>query len=179
MKKYNEALLPIVEKVNVKAFKIASMLSILGMILIGLSVVFLEVGTIRTIGVTIGVIMIGLPFILRFFIDKDQNIGVIRFTDKELLTKLKGEESKSFSIDDIRVLKYEIIDYEGETKAIDLLRSSSRMNVRSGTDNTVFWETDDDEFYYKFKLGSELAKRKALYFLKLFEGEISDIHNTN
>jgi hypothetical protein len=138
MNKYKEAILPIIEDTNVKAFQIASLLSILGLIILGCSVGLLEVGTFRYIGVAIGLIFMALPFALRFVIDKHKTIGAIKFTEFEILIKLTNEEPKTFDTQKLAIFDFNIIDYEGETKARDLVRTSSTMNVRSGAENAVF-----------------------------------------
>lgn len=169
MSNFKEVVLPIVEEVNVKAFQIAGYLSLLGIIVLGCSVGFMEIGTFRTIGVVIALIFMVSPFALRFVIDKHKKIGIIRFSEGEILTKLKDQEPKIYEVNSIDKIEFNIVDHEGETKAKDLVRTSTRMNVRTGAENTVYWKFKDEDFHFKFKLENELGKRKALYFLKKFD----------
>jgi hypothetical protein len=161
-----------VEDANVKIFQAASIISIVGIALLGCSVGFLEVSTLRTISVIIALFSMGLPFALRFIVDKHKKIGVIRFSELEILTKLHGGDPIIHDVSKIEQFEFNIIDFEGETKARDLIRTSSTMNVRSGADNQVLWKINNEEHHHQFKLESELQKRKILYFLKSIEKQV-------
>ncbi|MFK7787030.1 MAG: hypothetical protein AB8B56_18055 [Crocinitomicaceae bacterium] len=172
MSTYKEIVLPLVEEKNAKAFRTADLLGLVGLIVLGCSLGLLQIGTFRTVSVILALILIAAPFLLRFLIDKHRKIGVIRFSNNEILTKLKDEEPIIFEIGALTAFEYQIVDYEGETKASDLGRTSSSLNVRSGSENSVYWKMDQTEFQYQFKLRSEVEKRKALYFLKSIENEV-------
>ena len=165
MNKYKDVILPIVEKANTKAFKVATIVSVVGIAILACSVGLLEVGAVRTTGVVLGLVFMVSPFALRFIIDKHKKVGVIRFSDHEILTKLKEDEPRIFDVAKFEQFEFTIVDFEGETKAIDLVRSSSTMNVRSGAENQVFWIIDNKEYLYEFKLTSELQKRQVVHFL--------------
>ncbi|MDG1333224.1 MAG: hypothetical protein P8P74_12895 [Crocinitomicaceae bacterium] len=172
MNKYKEVILPIVEEANSKIFNFAAVLSVMGIAVLASSVGFLEVSTLRTIGVITGLGLMVLPFALRFVIDKHKKIGVIRFSDQEILTKLNGDEPRIFDVTKFEKFEFTIVDFEGETKAIDLVRSSRTMNVRSGAENQIFWIFDNEEHLHQFKLSSELHKRQVVQFLKSIQNQM-------
>jgi len=144
MSNYKEAILPIVKEANTTVFKSAQVASLFGIVILGLSVWLLEVGSLRTAGVVIGLLFMGLPFLLRFFIDKHKEIGLIRLTEGEILTKMKGSEPVVYPIDE----------------------TSSRMNVRTGAENQITWISKGKLIAVEFKLENELQKRKSIYFLE-------------
>lgn len=176
--KYKEVAISLIKEVNNSIYKKARILSFFGIIVLGCSVGFFEVGTIRSIGLILALVLIILPFALSFFLDTHANIGVIRITDKEVIIKLNQENSVILEINKLDKFEYHIKDFEGETKGQDLLRASSRMNVRTGTDNQIMLKHNDIEYQFLFKLKSELQKRQAIYFFKHIENQMIKEHTT-
>lgn len=172
MKQYTEVVLPIVEETNGKAFQIAGGLSIVGIAILGCSVGLLDVGALRSTGVVLGLVLMVLPFALRFVMDQHKKIGLIRFSEFEILTKLNGENEIIHDVNSFNVFEFDIVDFEGETKARDLARTSSTLNVRTGSDNQVYWKTEEKEYHFQFKLNSELHKRQAVYLLRIIREKV-------
>lgn len=173
MPQYQQALLPIVKNTNERIFQLATVISIIGIVCIASAVFFLEVGILRTVGVIVGLLMAAAHFILRFFVDQHQTIGVLRLTEFEVLVKLKNAEPVSYAVEDLEGITFNLVDFEGETKGEDLLQDASMMNVRSGAENTiVLLPKDGLSQLIQFKLNSALDKRKASYFLQLLQQRV-------
>lgn len=170
-RQFSEVVLPLVEKTNSKAFKFVTMLCVLGIIILGVTVGVMEVGTLRTISVLIAFLFIISPFLLGFFLENTKKIGVIRLTSNEILIKKTGEESFSYDINTITDFNFIIKDYEGEKKTVDMINTASMINYRSGAENIIYWNYKGKEYIFQFKLTNALFKQKAIYFLKLLEKE--------
>lgn len=164
--KYSNVTLSIVEEKNSKAFGIASLLALIGIVVLILSIVLFKVGTIRTSGIIVSLALIVSPFALRFFIDQYKKIGVLRLEENGILVKYNNQEAISYSKDLLENLSAEIKDFEGETKVTDLKRGASTINVRSGEENKISWTCKEENYCIQFKLENEVQKVKALYLIK-------------
>ncbi len=173
MRQFEEVVLPIVENVNTKIFKIALVLAIIGVLGLLYFSIFYDVGTIRTIGGVLSLILMALPFLLRFFIGEFRKIGRIRFSAFEILVKMDDAEAQVFLVSNIEKFSWYVQDYEGETRFSDIFKSQ-HLEVRTGAENRVTWSSAGVEYHYQFKLRSELEWKKAKYFLKLIETAILD-----
>ncbi len=174
MRQFEELVLPIVENVNTKIFKIALVLAIIGVLGLLYFSIFHDVGTIRTIGGVLSLILMALPFLLKFFIGEFRKIGRIRFSAFEILVKMDDAEAQVFPVSKIVKFDWSLQDYEGETRFSDIFNRSQHLEVRTGAENRVTWSSAGVEYHYQFKLRSELEWKKANYFLKLIETAILD-----
>lgn len=167
MNKYKEAIFPIIKDVNVNVYRIARALSVLGILILLCSAVFLEFGTLSKIMGTAGFVFMALPFVLKFAIDSSKIIGVIKLTEFEIITKFTIEEPMKFDIKNIDNLEFVIVDYEGESKIRDVINSD--MSIRPGTENEVSWRKAGTQYQFKFKIATDHQKRKAIFFAKRYE----------
>jgi len=175
MNKYKEVVVQMIELANVKIFRLATFLRIIGFVSIVCSAGLLEVGTFRTLGVCVGMFFIMFPIILRFFIDKHKTIGVIKFTEFQIITKLIGGERIIHDLEKINKIRFTILDYEGENRIQDSFHSSTMMKVRTGTENRMSLKINNNDYHYQIHLRSQLQKIKVLYFLNLIENQIKKI----
>jgi hypothetical protein len=175
MNKYKDIVVQIIEEANVKVFRLATILSIIGLLSIGCSAGFLEVGTLRTLGVCFGMFFFISPFTLRFFIDKHKIIGAIKFTEVQIITKLIGGEQIIHNLEKINKIRFTILEYEGESKIQDAFQKSTMMKIRTGTENKLFLNINNTDHHYQIYLRSKLQKIKVLYFLNSIEKQIKNI----
>lgn len=91
-------------------------------------------------GYRICVLMIGLPFILKFFLDDFKKLGIIRLHPDEITVKYSNLVAQVYSTQDIENFQDQIDSFTGETKLEDLLTGGSNWKIRSGSENKISWK---------------------------------------
>lgn len=172
LQQFEEVVVPIVGNVNTKTFRIALICALIGLLGLLYFSIFHDVGTLRTIGGVLSLILMALPFLLRFFIPEFQNIGRIRFSEFEILVKMDGTEAQVFLVSNIDKIEWFLQDYEGETRFSDVIVSSAQLQNRTGAENQVSWSSAGVDYQFQFKLRNELELKKAKYFMKLIKSSI-------
>ena len=172
MKKSQEIILQMLEVSNEKAFKLANISRLVGIVLL-ISVVFLlEVSTIRTISVVLALILTSLPFTFKFFIDEHKQIGLIKLLENEITLKYKGIDPLIILPKEIKDFGYKLTDYEGEKKLIDLVNSTGRLNNRLGTGNKMAFTFKDEIHSFNFKLKNNYQKKNVQELFKKYQVQI-------
>ena len=173
MENIAEIILPIMGLKNEKKIIIARKLRLIGIFTLIAIVFLLEIGTLRTILLLFSLLMMSLPFTLRFFIDEHKKIGLLKLTKKDIIIKYVKQNPILFPIKNLHYLTFKIIDFEGETKMIDMANSAGRLNMRLGNNNTLEFKTKGKENYLiNFKLNSSKQKKKAVNFFKSYQAQI-------
>ena len=172
MSKTPEIILRLLEPSNEKIFKASRVLRILGILILLLTVFLMEIGMIRIVLVSISLFLMSLPFVLNFFIDEFKQIGLMKLLKHEITVKFKGENPTIIKSTELEDFKFDITDFEGETKAVDLINSAGRMNMRLGTKNKVSIKTKKEDYSFNFKLNNGSQKKKVVNFFKIYQAQI-------
>jgi hypothetical protein len=170
-KQFSEVIIPLVEPTNTKKRAIGALFGVLGFVLLILIVIFLKPGTYRSIGCAIGFLFIIIAFVVNLAIESVVKVGLIRLTSYDILIKRTGEESFIYPIKEIKHLDFEIKDFEGQKKAIDMVNTASMMSYRTGDENIIKWKHNEIDHCYQFKLNNSAAQQKVIYFLKILQNQ--------
>jgi hypothetical protein len=150
-----------VEAINKKAYRVANILTVIGIgLLVG--VYFLEpASTERLIVLIVALLFLASRFILGFFLDSTRKAGALYFFESELQLIENKKVIETIPYSSMTNFDFSIIEFEGETKGVDMLRSSSRMHVRSGADNLVCFDASGKTYNLQFKLATANGKTMA------------------
>lgn len=153
------------------AFKIGTILLVVGVLML-LSILFIwdpEPGMPRYIAVGVSLVFMAFRFCVGFFIEEYEKMGLLKIHSHGITVKPKNSEVITFEREQIKNLSVQIKDYEGEAKAIDLVKPAGELSVRSGANNFLEWTYKDDVLNFQFKLRSAVEKRKLLAALTKFK----------
>ncbi len=150
--------LPLVERTNTQIFKTARILKWAGVVILLLTIFLTDIGLVRSILIGVSILLMGLPFVLKFFIDDYKKLGIVRLHPDEITIKYKNKEAQVFSVDTIENFTYKIDSFAGESKSGDLLTLSGRMTVRSGAENTMSWISNNQMIDLQFQLNGPNMK---------------------
>lgn len=175
MKQYPNLVLNWFEETNTKAYFIANMMVLIGIVLLIVVVIADPNDTLRVILTITAFAFIASRFLLGFFRDSTKKSGSILFFDDEIHLLQGKTIIQRFKLSDISRFKYKIEAYEGEIKAEDFqggIDGGPTVTLRSGINNEITFVHNGLQHRYLFKLSTELSKERAIKFLAPFEKQI-------
>lgn len=152
----NSVTLPIIVGNNKTAYKIATAMSLAGLVcLVIVLAINPDAGPFRYTMVGIALGLGASRFILSMIVEEYKTDGAVRINENGLTMRTKKGGKKQFKKDEIRSFQFELSDYYGESRAADVFTKGSHFSVREGTDNFLIWFVEDERFQIQFRLRNE------------------------